>query len=133
MPSLKIGAITLMLCLSPIRARAESALEVQSWCQVIANAKLGPDNAIFYVRSSQTEFCWGAFAAIQELSKLGWSDTKELMLEICAPEQSTRLQYIKIFSKYVTDHPEMAHQDFAYIARLALHDAFPCAAASPSR
>jgi hypothetical protein len=107
-----------------------SLLEVQSWCQAIANAKHGADNTIFYEPTRETGFCWGAFGAIQGLSKLMWSSSKAPMLGICAPEQSTRVQYIKIFSKYVSDHPETAHKDFAYIARLALQDAFLCSEAT---
>ena len=119
--------VALTLCAASLNANAETALEVQSWCKPVVNAKLGANDTISYKPTHDTGFCWGAFAAIQELSKYRWDD-RTLLLRFCPPPTSSRLQYIKVVSKYVDDHPEDGHQEFAGVARLALASAFPCPA-----
>jgi hypothetical protein len=123
-------AAAIMLALLTVNAKAsnagvETALEVQSWCKGITSAKVLADNKFFYNPTPDTRFCWGAFGAIQELSTVLWDDDTP-MLRVCVPAESTRLQLVKIFSKYVDDHPEISHQPFAIIARQSLAEAFPC-------
>ena len=119
-------ALALLLCsVSSLDAKAETALEVQSWCKAVVNGKLGANDTISYAPNHDTGFCWGAFGAIQELSKYAWDDGTRL-LRVCAPADSSRLQYIKVFSKFVDDHPEDVHYEFARVARQALASAFPC-------
>jgi hypothetical protein len=88
------------------------------------NGKLGANDTISYPPNHDTGFCWGAFGAIQELSKYAWDDGTRL--RVCAPADSSRLQYIKVFSKSVDDHPEDVHYEFARVARQALASAFSC-------
>jgi hypothetical protein len=123
----------LLLCLAPLDSRAETALEVESWCKPIANAAFGENGEISYHSNSDTEFCWGAFATIEELSRVlssySYNDntlTCTPLIGICAPSAVTRVQMIKIFSKYVDEHPDKSHLEFAVIARLSLAEAFPC-------
>jgi hypothetical protein len=47
-------------------------------------------------------------------------------LLVCAPEKATVFQLIRIFDKYVTEHPEKGHLGFGQVALLALATAFPC-------
>jgi hypothetical protein len=105
------AAILAAVCAASSRANAETALEVQSWCKPVLNGRLGTDGMIYYTVTAETSFCWGAFAAIQEVSKYMWDDSTRL-LGFCPPETSTKVQFIKIFSKYVDDHPEDANQAF---------------------
>ena len=86
-------------------SQAETALEVQSWCTTTANAPLLADGKVGLGTTFDDGFCWGAFAAIQDLS---------------------RIEYVKIFLRYVDQHPEQLHMDFAGVARRALAAAFPC-------
>jgi hypothetical protein len=107
-------------------AKAETALEVQSWCKPFVTAKLGTNNSVARVEEDPyTDFCWGAFAMIQEFSRFVRGDGTA-MIDICAPSDSTRIQFIKIFYKYVDDHPANAHKPFAEIAYRSLSVAFPC-------
>ncbi|MGO9263936.1 MAG: Rap1a/Tai family immunity protein [Candidatus Binataceae bacterium] len=76
------------------------------------------------VDTFQTGHCWGAFGAIQEMSRI--ASDNGMMLGICAPADSSRTQFIRVFYKYVNDHPEWANRPFGQIARLALARAFPC-------
>jgi hypothetical protein len=104
---------------------AETALEVQSWCRDIITAKPGANHTFSFRPTHETGFCWGSFGAIQELSLAAQEDGTRL-LGICLPADSDRLQLINIFSAYVDDHPEIAHQGFAHVAGQALIDAFSC-------
>jgi hypothetical protein len=70
-------------------------------------------------------FVWGLFASFQGLMRFGVSDTEQTP-EICAPAASTRVQLIKIFLRYVDQHPEIVHQEFENVALVALRQAFPC-------
>lgn len=115
----------LVLVTSLDGANAENALEMQSWCEPIATARILSPGTIHFQPTFNTGICWGAFGAIQEISRI-YSDNG-MVLGVCAPEDSTRDQLIKIFYKYVTDHPDTANQPFGLIARLSLMDAFPCA------
>lgn len=69
--------------------------------------------------------CWGFFGAFQQLSVLLTEDKKRI-LTICPPTGSTRIQYIKVFLRFSSQHPEFAHLSFAEVALSALEDAFPC-------
>jgi hypothetical protein len=112
-------------------AKAETALEVQSWCREIAYAKLSADH-VLYTPTYDSGLCWGAFAATQAFSGFLEADGTPI-LRFCAPETSTRVQYIKVFEKFVESHPATAHLPFAGIATQALTEAFPCVRATPSR
>lgn len=74
-------------------------------------------------------FCWGAFAAIQDLSWIV-SDAGKPLLFFCPPPKSTRIEYVKIFLRYADQHPEQLHMDFGGVARRALAAAFPCSASN---
>ncbi len=123
-PAVIFAAAALILCLSSLGAEAETALEVQSWCKQIVNSKIHADNRVFFKEDVYSGFCWGTFAVVQQFSR--YSSNGTLLLGMCAPADSTRLQLVKIFSKYVDDHPETAHRSFADVARLSLTEAFRC-------
>jgi len=103
----------------------ETTLQVQSWCKDIANASISSNGSFELPATRDNGFCWGAFAAIQELSRVVLRD-KRLALEVCSPAESTRIEYIKIFMRYSGDHPEVGHDYFALVALSALQQAFPC-------
>ena len=119
----KAAAVTaILLGLAPLVARAdmETALKVEGWCKPVADGN-------YSAQTPHVDLCWGAFAALQGLSVIGLPDGHTRALGICDPPGSTRLQLIKIFVKYVNDHPETAHELFAIIAQRSLAKAFPCA------
>jgi hypothetical protein len=132
MPSSKTVALSFLLCSVSVDVKAETAFEVQSWCKEIVNAKFRPDHMISYRQNHDTGFCWGAFGMMQELSVFVRDDGTR-MLGFCPPKDSTRVQLIKIFSKFVDDHLAMVGQDFGVVAEQALAAAFPCSEATPSR
>jgi Rap1a immunity proteins len=105
-------------------SQAETALEVQSWCTTTAHAPLLADGKVGLGTTFDDGFCWGAFAAIQDLSRIEMLGNP--LLVFCPPSNSTRIEYVKIFLRYVDQHPEQLHMDFAGVARRALAAAFPC-------
>lgn len=109
----------------PCHAATESAGEMAGSCSGFANVQANGDGQFAMNMSAQDNVCWGAFAAIQELST--YTDAKgATWLGICAPPESTRLEYIHIFTRYVAIHPELEHRDFALVAVWALATSFPC-------
>ena len=80
---------------------------------------------IYVPQSPTAQFCWGGFAAIQQLTVLTDEHGRRL-LEACVPAESTRLELIKVFLRYTDDHPEQARFPFAQVAVMALGRAYPC-------
>jgi hypothetical protein len=86
-------------------AQVETALQVQSWCRAVANAPVRSDDRIGMEQTFDASFCWGAFATIQLLTEYVRADGTRV-LGICVPPNSTRLELVKIFSKYLDEHPQ---------------------------
>jgi Rap1a immunity proteins len=117
LPALLAGA------LAP--ARAETALEVQSWCRAVANTEPRADGTVNVGPGFEDGFCWGAFATFQTLSA-SITPSRQFLLYFCPPAGATRLQYVQIFMRYAAQHPELAHRDFVLVAYEGLLSAFPC-------
>jgi hypothetical protein len=116
------GLAILLVLAGP--ADAESALQAIPSCLTVSKG-LRPDGKLYF--SPDGQFCWGAFAAIQQFSRLLIADEPgKRSLDICSPETSSRLQMILVFLKYADSHPEVLDQEFPLIARQALREAFPC-------
>ena len=119
-------AIGLLVMPGPARSEVpETALEVQSWCRPYATVEVRADGMVYAPVDANTQFCWGAFAAIQELSVIVDERGKPL-LRICPRASVTRVQFIQIFLHYANQHPEQADMDFAGVARRAIAEAFSC-------
>lgn len=105
--------------------RAETAGEVAGWCHYYDVAVESVDHRFVAPTDPNAFFCWGSFAAIQELSR--YVDAKRHpLLGMCLPPGGSRLQLIRVFDRYVFRHPELEHLDFVNVARTAFHEAFPC-------
>jgi hypothetical protein len=113
------------LALATEEARAETALEVASMCSELANAPV-QGNEIAFPHDEASQFCWGVFAAIQELATVVWSHSGTRMFNACVPTASTRIELIKVFLKYANDHPERLHEPFRNLILPALIEAYPC-------
>lgn len=117
----------LLIAAFTLPANAETALEVKSWCEPIAHGKRLSNGSIISDNTREQGFCWGAFAAIQGLSRLYKSkDLDTPILHFCPPEKSTRGQFIAVFVRHVEEHPELGHEEFSWTAVNALVKAFPC-------
>jgi hypothetical protein len=119
--------IGLLICLLtvPMSASAESVLEVESKCRTIASVEIRANGIVHLPLDADTQFCWGAFAAIQAVIFL-LDENGQFLFRVCAPQESTRVQLIKVFLKYSNQHPELGHLPFGMTAINALVEAFPC-------
>jgi hypothetical protein len=69
--------------------------------------------------------CWHYMAAVQNFSVLVDQNTKPL-IGICAPPESTLIQFIRIFTAFAKQNPQHLHYGGAAVALRALQSAFPC-------
>ena len=118
--------VVIMLCL-PGMLLAESAERMLSACKDIAEAKMTDDQHIVLKQDMDTGLCWGAFSILQTVLRIvSAPPNRRVIFGVCAPEGSTRSQYVKIFVEYATKNPRRLHEDFFFVARDALRETFPC-------
>jgi Rap1a immunity proteins len=75
--------------------------------------------------------CWYYMAAVQNLTVIVDEHGRHL-LGICAPQDTTLLQYVRIFTRYAEDHPQEPTDNPAALALRALLEAFPCGSRQPT-
>lgn len=123
-------AIALLQPLLPREAAAQpySAQEMLSQCQeLLATAKRAADpDSIELDNTFATGTCWGAFLSIQQLATLKIAGANNPLFRLCAPEDTTLIQFIQLFDAYARRHPERQGEPFTVVALAALHDAFRC-------
>jgi hypothetical protein len=107
-------------------AKAETAVEVRESCKPVLKAKVLKDDYLNFPGNFETGFCWGAFASLQKISTFYREGETSSLLGSCAPPDSDRLQYIRIFSKYLDEHPALGEEDYVTVAIEAINAAFPC-------
>jgi hypothetical protein len=120
-----LALVTISMLSWPARA-AETAGELATLCIGVANAPVARDGRLHFDPTFENGRCWGAFAAVQELSRMKRTTEEPPLLGICAPETTTRLDLIKAFSDYVRAHPESRTEQFSVIVIASLRTRFPC-------
>lgn len=75
--------------------------------------------------------CWYYMAAVQNLSVVVDEHGRH-PLGVCAPEDTTLLEYVRIFTRYAEEHPQERTDNPAALALRALLDAFPCGSRQPT-
>jgi hypothetical protein len=101
-------------------ARADTAQEMAGYCEPYRTAVVTkPGEVSVPTRDLNSQYCWGAFAAVQEFYVQG-------DLGLCLPERSSRLELVKVFIRYMDQHPNTGHERFGRVLLLAMADAFPC-------
>jgi hypothetical protein len=123
------AVILLCLVTRPVIAQSYSALELESWCKFIDTAPMRRDGTIAIPPGTNAGFCWGAFGMLAQLS-LAVDNQGIRALEICAPPEVTTAQIIKIFTRYVQRHPEVAHLRFGPVAQHCVGGGLPPATES---
>lgn len=107
-------------------AQIASALDIYHGCKLVADSTPLPNNMMQMPDSPDAVFCLGAFTAIIGLANDTWADNGLHIFRFCAPTGATGVQFIRVFLKYVDDHPEESHKIFSRVALIALSRAFPC-------
>jgi len=93
-----------------------------------AAEKLTSDEHVDHVEIRNAAECLGFLAGVDQAT---WAtEATHNIAEsdgiICLPENSTRLQELRIVRKYINEHPEKAHLPAVVQVINALHEAFPC-------
>lgn len=108
------------------QARATTGEEVHSKCRhLIDEGKLD---------SVSSGFCAGFVSGVIEtqtwwqLRELSDSKRNQNVEHFCIPGTVTNDQIVKIFVKYLDDHPEKLHEPAVLLLLTSLHQAFPCKA-----
>jgi len=126
MPKSILLTLLLLSCGIAHGANFNSTAEVASWCQPYRTAVIMGDGQISVQPTSESQWCWGAFLAIQQLSATIWhKGDYGSILRNCLPEQSRTYDLIKVFLHYSDEHPERSHEKFTDVALSALSAAYP--------
>ncbi len=110
----------------PQSSKAQTANEMLSACKEINEAKLMSGGQVLMPTDFETGMCWGAFGAVQHFFNFRFVGEENPALNNCLPEDSTRLQLIKIFYKFGLEHPERLHEKWGFVAFSALYENFKC-------
>jgi Ssp1 endopeptidase immunity protein Rap1a len=104
----------------------DRALAVASQCGWVRTIVL--QNGQFAMQTTfATGSCWGRFAAVQDfLSAIDEKDQRPL-LGVCIPNDVSRIQLIKVYVRYVDEHPEKGHLFFFPVLMESMAKAFTCA------
>jgi Rap1a immunity proteins len=109
-------------------AKAITANDMLPSCEVfLREMKVQNDGQLSFPREGQR--CWYYIMSIQELSTLADDvDHRPIVgaLKICAPENSTLTQFLRIFVNYAQSNPDKLHLKASFVAVQALRKAFPC-------
>jgi hypothetical protein len=124
-------AITATLALAAIvvlsTAQAGLAMtgeELLEHCEaLLKGVKAGPNGGVFVPNEGRD--CWTYVEAIQDVSTIGDERLRPL-LRVCAPADSSLMQYIRIFVDHARRKPADLHKSAALVAQSALSQAFPC-------
>ena len=124
-----IPMVLLVMVAASLWAADESgpitAGEMASWCEPYRTALL--DGASVHVQATpQSQVCFGAFLAVQQLAVTTLPGDPRGALRVCLPETSTTAELIKVFVHFSDTHPELGHRRFSYVLLQSLWSSFPC-------
>lgn len=111
-----LGMLAVLISLSNARA-ADSGLQAQRSCSRAANDRLG--NTI--IEGAATGACVGMVSTIWILGRHLTENAR-----FCIPEGARPELGLKVFLKYLGDHPELLHEADVFLAIWAFREAWPC-------
>jgi len=129
---LLIVATLAALASPPLSGRAGAATSSQllQSCQAVLDAA-GPSESDTVEIPADGLACWDYMAAVQDMSVVVDQHGRHL-LGICAPEDTTLMQYVRIFTRYARRQPSPNDENVGALALRALLDAFPCGVRQPT-
>ena len=75
---------------------------------------------------SGLSYCLGFVHGLQNVLLI-WSVSPDNFFDLCFPEKAIdNGQKVRIFVKYLTEHPERLHEDEVFLFIAAMESAFPC-------
>ncbi len=122
------GALLLASISAPRAEDQFSAGEMLSSCQAILNSAKTAKNLdeLELDNTFTSGTCWGAFLSVQQFIVTKVEGSKNNMLQICAPPETTLVQIVQIFDLFVRSNPKRQGEPFTKVAIAALRSAFPC-------
>jgi hypothetical protein len=123
-----IMLVLLLACGAAQVCRAEgfiTAEEVASWCQPYRTAVVR-DAQVSVSATADSPVCFGAFLATQQFINVNLSSGTPPIFGVCAPPESTATELIKVYLRYLDEHPEQGHQRFSIVVLASLRNAYPC-------
>lgn len=124
------------LLLAP-RAHAQTAAQLATDCAPYRSAIVvapGPNGGVIQLprQTSGSNFCWGAFATLEQLITLQDAGALALYspshpaLKACVPATVGRLQLVQAFLRYMARHRDMGKVTFGPILLGAMAQTYPC-------
>lgn len=124
---LPIAAVVLWATVLP--AIAQTTAEMADWCSPVVEEAVLKPGQIAFTQSHETGICWGAFAVIQDITRLAvdMSRPEETrILGACVPPSTLRSELITAFVQYARANQPTRSDPFMNTAVRALQAAFPC-------
>jgi hypothetical protein len=119
--------VALRIMLDSGQAFAVTAKEMQTNClELTTKARTARGGQLDIPNSPGALICFGFFSAVQRFTVYQKEGERRRIFGICAPPQTTLLQLIELFEKYVKANPREADQDAADVALTAYMKQFPC-------
>jgi hypothetical protein len=132
----KLSLLIVLVVLVMVRSGQSLALtakEMQVNClELTAKARPAGGDQLDIPNSPGALVCFGFFSAVQRFTVFQREGERRRIFGICAPPQTTLLQLIELFQKYVKANPREADQDAADVALTAYAKKFPCPQAASS-
>jgi hypothetical protein len=122
-------AIVIACCLvpAPRAVAADTAAEVAGLCDGFRGARHDPDGHVRgFEQTSDAGHCWGTFSAIQDVGAITLDSPNRTALWLCLPPEGTTLEFVKVFIRYMDEHPNRGHERFGLVVLDSLREAFPC-------
>jgi hypothetical protein len=125
-------AFTAALCLLACGnacAQGASGNTIQSACKWAALAADNQDQSIFNAHMYDIGFCAGFLQAAtdgHEFWETWRKEEKGMPLGFCIPGEATQGQIMKVFVKYLDEHPEELHEQVIKLFAESMGKAFPC-------
>jgi hypothetical protein len=130
MKRLIILACLALVVFGTVASAEISALEMRQNCRGVEAARLNGDQ-IFLDSSKYPNAltCWGSFSTLHQQS-LWFDDATPIFLPgVCSITNGhgqKAVVFVKVFTRYVDEHPQIAGKDFFAVAWEAFKAAWPC-------
>lgn len=79
-----------------------------------------------YNSNADSGICYGFFSAFFQFSYLRMLPENAMLMKFCPPPGVSLVQYIRIFTKYAREHPEIQHEAPTAPLMTAFMHAYPC-------
>ena len=117
-----------LLLIAPLtHAQTKTGEQMEENCKKLAASDTSPGGAAFDAGHC-AGFIEGVINTQQFLEVADQNHAKGFPQRFCLPENVTNDQTLKVFLKFLNDHPERLHESAVVLLIESLAQAFPCSA-----